>query len=211
MSCFKEVHVRCHESWPWTSVYSPPEVTHSPHGLLHYTNCCTSPKTTFPIIHCTDDTQLISLITHHTRFISLGLPLCDRRVLYAHIASLADSYLTEPFVVFIVLFCLFRIVFSPAWIIAVYLDYLSLCLALLDIVRRSKTHACPRSTLCPAIYIPVCQCLTHACFWPQPLNKSLQMDLNASSVPSVTSGVRGDEGARRQGYPKYTGFNQHRG
>ncbi len=32
-------------------------------GLLHYTNCCTSPKTTFPLIHCTDDTQLITLIT----------------------------------------------------------------------------------------------------------------------------------------------------
>ncbi len=27
---------------------------------------------------------------------------------------------------------------------------------------------------------------------------------------AVLSGVRGDEGARRQGYPKYTGFNQHR-
>ncbi len=78
---------------PWTSVYSPPEVTHSPHGLLHYTNCCTSPKTTFPIIHCTDDTQLISLITHHTRFISLELALCDRQVLFSVYPS--DSYSTE--------------------------------------------------------------------------------------------------------------------
>ncbi len=28
------------------------------------TSCCTSPRTTVPIIHCTDDTQLNALITH---------------------------------------------------------------------------------------------------------------------------------------------------
>ncbi len=43
-----------------------------PHGLLHYTHCCTPPQTTFPIIHCTDHThththtQLIALITRCT-------------------------------------------------------------------------------------------------------------------------------------------------
>ncbi len=37
-----------------------------------------------------------SLSPNHTRFISLGLPLALCRVLYAHIATLADSYLTEP-------------------------------------------------------------------------------------------------------------------
>ncbi len=47
----------CHESGLWTSVNSPPEVTRSPHGLLHYTNCCTPPQTTIPIIHYTDDTH----------------------------------------------------------------------------------------------------------------------------------------------------------
>ncbi len=52
-----------HESCPGTPCYSPPEVTRSPHGLLHHTNGCTSPKTTFPINHCTDVTQLIALIT----------------------------------------------------------------------------------------------------------------------------------------------------
>ncbi len=56
-----ELFWNCYESWPCTSVYSPPEVTRSPHGLLHYTNCWT--KTTFPIIHCTDNAQLITLIT----------------------------------------------------------------------------------------------------------------------------------------------------
>ncbi len=44
----------CHESCPCTPGYSPPEVTCSLHGLLHHTNDCTSPKTTFPIIHCTE-------------------------------------------------------------------------------------------------------------------------------------------------------------
>ncbi len=28
-----------------------------PHGLLHYTHCCSPPQTTIPIIQCTDDTQ----------------------------------------------------------------------------------------------------------------------------------------------------------
>ncbi len=50
-------YIYCHESGLWTSTHSPPEVTRSPHGLLHYTNCCTSPRTTVPIIHCTDDTH----------------------------------------------------------------------------------------------------------------------------------------------------------
>ncbi len=33
-------------------------------------------------------------------------------------------------------------------------------------VRRWQTYACPRITLCLSIYIPVCQCVTHACFRP---------------------------------------------
>ncbi len=41
---------------------------------------------------------------------------------------------------------------------------LSLCLALLDIVRRSQTHACPRITLCLACVVPVCHCMNLACF-----------------------------------------------
>ncbi len=120
--------------------------THHQRSLLHHIDFHSTqtvtyhPKTTFPIIHCTDDTQLISLITHHTRFISLGLPLCDRWVLYAHIATLADSYLTEPFVVVIVLPCpalpcpalplfpgltLCLAVRTSFGLLLVYLDYLS--------------------------------------------------------------------------------------
>ncbi len=83
----------CHKSVPWTSIHSPPEVTHSPHGLLHYT--------TVPIIHCTDDTLSCfhwshSWLHNHTHFISLGLPLCHRRVLYSVYHSPSDSYSTEP-------------------------------------------------------------------------------------------------------------------
>ncbi len=159
----------CHKSWPWTLF------TRHQRSLTHHMDSCTtltvatSPKTTFPIIHCTDDTQLISLITHLTRFISLGLPLCDRRVLNVHIATLADSYLTEPFVVFIVLVLVlvwpcFGLCFPLpglwpcTWIV-------SLCLALLDTVRRSSTHATPRITLCLAHTIPVCRCLTLPVYW----------------------------------------------
>ncbi len=55
--------------------------------ITHY--CCTSPivLTTIPIIHCTDDTHswfhwLHSWSHNHTHFISLGLPLCHRQVLF---------------------------------------------------------------------------------------------------------------------------------
>ncbi len=51
----------CHESGSWASLNSPPEVTHSPHGLFHYTHCCTQPQTTIPITHYTNDTR-----TEHT-------------------------------------------------------------------------------------------------------------------------------------------------
>ncbi len=100
---FTRHYTSCHESCPCTPGYSPPEVTRSPHGLLHHTNGCT--KTTFSIIHCTDDTQLITLIAqlipHHTAYINHGLPLPLCRVLYSVCPS--DSYCTEPSKVVIVL------------------------------------------------------------------------------------------------------------
>ncbi len=49
-------------------VHGLPLLTTRGHSLttwtlaLHY--CCTSPQTTIPTIHCTDDTQLIALTTH---------------------------------------------------------------------------------------------------------------------------------------------------
>ncbi len=191
---------RCHESCPCTPCYSPPEVTRSPHGLLHHTNGCTSPKTTFPITHCTDVTQLIALITQLialitqlialiTLYISRGLPLCHRWVLYSVYPS--DSYSTEPtqsFLPCLALPCLALpclalpclalpclalpclalpcLALPCLALIPARVPGLSLCLALLDIVRRSQTYACPRITLCLAIYIPVCQCVTHVCFQP---------------------------------------------
>ncbi len=73
-----------------------------PHGLLHYTHCCTPPQTTFPIIHCTDHThththtQLIALITQlspitrspeshhtHTPYKRHSFPLPPCRVLFS--------------------------------------------------------------------------------------------------------------------------------
>ncbi len=59
-----------------------------------------------------------------------------------------------------------------AWTIA-RVPGLSLCLALLDIVCRSKTHACPRITLCLVCVVPVCHCMNLACFVTTSLNKSL--------------------------------------
>ncbi len=59
-------------------------------------------------------------------------------------------------------------------------------LPLLDIVRRSKTHACLRTTLCLALTIPVCRCLTLPVYWLF-INKAQQMDPLASClVGSVT-------------------------
>ncbi len=111
--------------------------------------------------HCTDVTQLIALITQLialiTLYISLGLPLCHRQVLHSVYPS--DSYSTEPSP--LLWPGLFSSVLIPARV-----PGFSLCLALLDIVRRSQTYACPKITLCLAINIPVCQCVTHACFRP---------------------------------------------
>ncbi len=59
--------------------------------LAHYTNCCMSPRTTVPIIHCTDYTHTAA--TNQTHFISLGLPLSDCRVLSAFITLLAIATL----------------------------------------------------------------------------------------------------------------------
>ncbi len=54
----------CYESGLWTSVHSPPEVTCSPHGLLHHADCYMSLRTTFTIIHCTDCTYTAGCTDH---------------------------------------------------------------------------------------------------------------------------------------------------
>ncbi len=134
---------------------------------LHYTTS-TSHWTAYPIIHCTNDTQLISLITQsHT----LYKPWTSSAFILA-IATL-QSPLSNYSLALLVFSCL--IPARVSWInpcLAIWtlfaprLDYccvpgLSLfALPLLDIVRRSKTHACLRTTLCLALTIPVCRCLT---------------------------------------------------
>ncbi len=81
---------------------------HHQRSLVHHIDSCTTltvaghPRTTVPIIHCTDDahttdcTDHTQLIPICTLFISLGLSLCDRRVLYSVYHSPSDSYSTEP-------------------------------------------------------------------------------------------------------------------
>ncbi len=72
----------CHESCPCTPCYSPQEVTRSPHGLPHHTNGCTSPKTTFPITHCTDVSQLIALITQLIALVTNHTADCTNHTLH---------------------------------------------------------------------------------------------------------------------------------
>ncbi len=79
---------------------------HHQMSLAHHIDSCTTltvaghPRTTVPIIHCTDDahttdcTDHTQLIPICTLFISLGLSLCDCQVLYCVYPS--DSYSTEP-------------------------------------------------------------------------------------------------------------------
>ncbi len=76
------------------------------YGLLHHTNCCTSPRTTVPIIHCTDDTHTAECTdyTHtadsnQTCYISHGLPLSHCRVLFVHITTLVIAMLRNPLLV----------------------------------------------------------------------------------------------------------------
>ncbi len=82
----------CHESGLWTSAHhidSSTTLTVAGH-----------PRTTVPIIHCTDDTHTTDCTDHTqlipicTFFISLGLSLCDRRVCYSIYHSPSDSYST---------------------------------------------------------------------------------------------------------------------
>ncbi len=77
-------------------------------SLIHHIDFHTTqtvtyhPKTTFPIIHCTDDAHTTDCTDHTqlificTLFIRLGLSLCDRRVLFSVYHSPRDSYSTEP-------------------------------------------------------------------------------------------------------------------
>ncbi len=103
---FEGIGPTCHESGSWASLNSPPEVTRSPHGLLHYTHCCTPPQTTIPITHCTDDTRTehtadctqhtadctqhtadcsehTADYTDHTTYLNHGLPVSLCRVLFS--------------------------------------------------------------------------------------------------------------------------------
>ncbi len=65
---------------------------------LHY--CCTSPQTTIPIIHCTDDTHTADCTddtytagcSDYTPYLSHGLPQSDGRVLYSVYQSPSNSY-----------------------------------------------------------------------------------------------------------------------
>ncbi len=103
------IYIYCHESGSWASLNSPPEVTRSPHGLLHYTHCCTPPQTTIPITHCTDDTRTehtadctehtadcsehTADCTDHTTYLNHGLLLPLVRVLFSILHSPNVSYL----------------------------------------------------------------------------------------------------------------------
>ncbi len=80
----------CHESCPCTPCYSPPEVTRSPHGLLHHTNACTSPKTTFPIIHCTNHTTVTN---HSLHWLHSWIP---SDTLYKPLSLIAEYCLPLP-------------------------------------------------------------------------------------------------------------------
>ncbi len=96
----------CHESGSWPSIRLPQEVASPSYWLSHHTDCYMSLWTTVPIIHCTDYTHAAECSdntytaeSNHTCFISLGLPLSDRRVLSSVYLSPSDSYIMEPFCV----------------------------------------------------------------------------------------------------------------
>ncbi len=144
----------CHESCPCTPCYSPPEVTHLPHGLLHHTNGCTSPKTTFSITHCTDVTQLIALSTLYIALDFLSV------IEYCIAYILAIATLQSP------LHCYSLACFLVCWYLLVYLDSLSALPCWILYADRKPTLALDYSLPCHIQYIPVCQCVTHACFQP---------------------------------------------
>ncbi len=157
-------------SGSWSYAHSPPEVTRSPHGLLHYTHCCTPPQTTNPITHCTDDTQLIALnsllITLNTHswlhwshgYLSHGLPLCHCRVLFEHPPDVSHI---PSLSVFCYSFCS---MLPGSWSSACYLNYLSAlpsgyCLPIVDHARLPEY-----SSALPSVYL-FAICSTLPVFW----------------------------------------------
>ncbi len=126
--------------------------------------------------------------------------------MYAHIATLADSYLTEPFVVSFALPCVLTSVLIPArvsWInplpcrsdsvrtsfglLLVYLDYLSALLCWILFVDRRPTLALGLLSALSVSYL-FADVFDPACFVTMSINKSLQMDPHASRlVGSVTT------------------------
>ncbi len=122
-SDYKKIRKRCLSKEPLTEwFFVEPKmvllVTNPVHALLfahhqmssslyiasHATKTFTSLQTTVPMIHCTDCTHTAECTEYtytaesiQTRFISLGLPLSDRRVLSSVYHSSSDSYTTEPF------------------------------------------------------------------------------------------------------------------
>ncbi len=190
---------RCHESGLWTSFNSPPEVPRSPHGLLHYTNCCTSPQTTIPIIHCTDDTHSWLHWSHtlHKSWTSSS-SLTSIVVYILAIATLwsPHSCYSLGLTVFSCLIparvswinplpCLSDFVCISFGLLPVYLDYLSALPCWILFTDRRPTLAI--GLLCLASSMSVCCVPTNACFMTTPSNKALQMDPHDSRF--VTPGL----------------------
>ncbi len=125
------------------------------HWRLHHTTTARHPRTTFPITHCTDVTQLIALITHctdctdHTLYISLGLPVSHCRVLFCHYLDL-----------WVVSLCVYPV------------DYLD-CLFSSDRLLSafwifSLSAACPDLCIVPA-YVPALPTLLVTVDWTLPV------------------------------------------
>ncbi len=97
---FKDLEIAvCHESCPWSFICSPPEVAFRSHRHSHHTDCYMSPRTTVPIIHCTDYTHIytihscnLSNTIYKPWTSSFGSPSI---VCFYH--SPSDSNITEPF------------------------------------------------------------------------------------------------------------------
>ncbi len=137
--------------------------------------------------HTSDYTDHPVDYTDYTAYLNLGLPLALCRVLYAHIATLADSYLTEPFVVVIVLPCRSDSVRTSFGLLLMYLDYLSALPYWILFADRWPTLALGLLSALSVSYL-FADVFDPACFVTMSINKRLQMDLHASRlIGSVTT------------------------
>ncbi len=139
-----------------------------PHGLLHYTHCCTPPQTTIPIIHCTDHTHTH---THTHSWLHWSRSLLKPWTSSLSLLSIVLAFLHSPNVSYYQAFPCLVFVFSLVFLCCLVVWFLtfcllpgsSLCLALWILFTYRRSRPFTWVLFCLALYMTVCHLFDPAC------------------------------------------------